>query len=225
MKTLSILLFMALNSSLLAQVGNENVSFSTGTFFMRGSKSVSKDYKVEGKPYIDGEEFRKVIIKGYQLELPLLRYNAYEDEMEFKKEDGIYFVNKENLLKIEFPELKKTYQCLDYSVEGKKAIGYLLVLYEGKLASLFKREKVELLKGEKSPNAYSKDANDYFAKQKDVYYIGRGNEFYKFPKNISAFTKLFSLDAQEVAQYIKTNKINFNKEEGMIKMLTFVNQY
>lgn len=207
-----------------AQAGNENVSYSTGNFFMRSNRPSSKEYVVDGSPYTNGDKFNKVTIKGYSKEVQDLRYNAYEDEMEFKNGSELFYTNKENNLKIQFPDLKKTYESLTYTYDGKTKSGYLVLLVENPKFSLYKREKMELLRGEKSPNAYGKDANDYYAKETDLYLIAKDKKFSKFPKNTSEASGFFSIDKKELETFVKSNKINFNKEPDMIKLVEFVNK-
>ncbi len=209
---------------LCAQAGNENISYSTGNFFMKGNRPTTKEYIVDGLPYIDGDKFYKVEVKDYSKDVQTLRYNAFEDEMEFKNGDQLYYANKENNLSIHFTDLNKTYRCLQYRYNGNTKFGYLVILVENSKNSLYKKESIELLKGEKSPNAYSKDANDYYAKEKDLFLIGKDTQLLKFPKNAGDFAETFSLDKNIVADYIKKNKINFNKEKDLIKLVDFLNQ-
>ncbi|MFC4165459.1 hypothetical protein ACFOWU_17455 [Epilithonimonas zeae] len=218
-----LIVFLLIADTIFAQAGNENISFSTGNFFMRGNRPSTKEKIIDGTPYINGNDFTKVIIEGYSKNVQNLRYNAYDDEMEFKEGEDIYFTNKEEGLKIDFPALKKTYQCLNYSYDNKNRFGYLVLLVDNPKYSLFKKEKVELLKGEKSPNAYSKDANDYYAKEKDVYLIKKDNTFSKLPKNQKEFINDFSLNKTEFDKFIKDNKLNFSKEEDLKKIITYFN--
>ncbi|WP_312765265.1 hypothetical protein [Epilithonimonas sp.] len=223
MNKIILIAFLLVADAIFAQVGNENISFSTGNFFMRGNRPSTKEHTIDGTPYINGKDFTKVIIEGYSKNVQNLRYNAYDDEMEFKEGEDVYFTNKEEGLKIDFPTLKKTYQCLNYSYDNKNRFGYLVLLVENPKYSLFKKEKIELLKGEKSPNAYSKDANDYYAKQKDVYLIKKDNTFSKLPKNQKEFTNDFSLNKTEFDKFIKYNKLSFSKEEDLKKIIGYLN--
>ncbi|WHF50490.1 hypothetical protein QGN23_08570 [Chryseobacterium gotjawalense] len=100
----------------------------------------------------------------------------------------------------------------------------MILLAENPKYSLYKREKVELLKGEKSPNAYSKDANDYYAKERDLYLVKKENEFFKFPKNSKEFIARFETDGPKFEKFVKGNKLIFSKENDMIKMMEFLNQ-
>lgn len=224
MKYIFVLAFMLFEALAFAQVGNENVSFSTGNFFMRANRPTTKEYVIDGNPYINSKNFEQVTIEGYSKNIQNLRYNGYEDEMEFEDGGQVYYANKEDGLKIEFKDFKKTYQILNYSYDSKNRFGYLVLLVENPKYSLYKREKVELLKGEKSPNAYSKDANDYYAKERDLYLVKKEAEFFKFPKNSKEFIARFAVDQSEFEKFVKTNKLSFSKEDDMIKMVNFLNK-
>ena len=180
---------------------------------------------IDGIPYPNGKQFDKVIIQGFSKDVQNLRYNAYDDEMEFQENATTYFTNKEENLKINFPTLKKIYKTVNYSIDGKSKFGYLVLLLDNPKYSLYKREKVELLKGEKSPSAYGKDANDYYSKQKDIYLIEKDKKFIKFPKNKKEFLDEFNfLSKDEFENYLKINNINFSKEDSLIKLIQFLNQ-
>lgn len=212
-------------ASFFAQAGNDNVFLSSDKIFTLGKRVKSGEYKIDGNPYSNGKKFDKVAIDGFSKNVQDLRYNAYEDEMEFVQNNENYFADKADGLVVHFPELKKTYIVKDYTYLGNKKLGYLVLLNKKDAKyGLFKREKVELIPGEKSPNAYGKDANDYFAKEKDLYLISNGNQFYKFPKDIDELAGLFSLDKNELQSFAKSNKINFNKEADLIKLVDFINK-
>lgn len=207
----------------LAQSAAENVVVTPHGFYSRALKQSLKDAYIEGSPYTTGKDFSKVIIPSYSKNVQPLRYNAYEDEMEFSQNNEVYFANKEDGLEITFPELKKTYICLTYRLDDNRKQGYLVLLQKGPKYSLLKREKVELLKGEKSPNAYTKDANDYYAKEKDAYIISKDNNYYKIPKNTSDLTKIPSGNQKGLLDFAKANKINLSKEADLIKLVDYLN--
>ncbi len=223
MKQLFCLLTISLSCFSFAQAGNENVSFSTGNFFTRANRSITKEYVVDGTPYTTGKDFSKVNIAGYSKNVQKLRYNAYEDEMEFSQDNETYFTNKEAGLEINFPDINKTYICLNYRLDDKTKLGYLQLLKKGPKYSLLKREKIELLKGEKSPSAYGKDANDYYAKEKDVYIISNDNKYYRVPKNNKDLSQISITNQANVLEFVKNNKINLSKETDLIKLIDFMN--
>lgn len=224
MKRVIILLGCFSTNLVFAQAGNENVSYSSGNFFMSANRPSTKEYVIEGSPYFNGDKFYKVTIAGFGDKVQNLRYNSYEDEMEFQNNGELFYANKEENIIVDFTELNKKYKSFTYNYEGKEALGYLVLLVNSPKYSLYKREKVELLKGEKSPNAYSKDANDYYAKMKEVYLVSNNNTLRKFPKNINDASEYFSVDKNLLANFSKENKINLSKEEDMIKLVNFINE-
>ncbi|MDQ0784224.1 hypothetical protein [Chryseobacterium sp. W4I1] len=217
-------LFLMITTA-FAQSGNDNVFMSSDKIFTLGKRVKSGEYKIDGNPYANGKKFEKVSIEGYSKNIQDLRYNAYDDEMEFSQNNENYFVNKVDGLMIYFPTLNKTYIVKNYTYLGNQKLGYLVLLNKKDAKyGLFKREKVELIPGEKSPNAYGKDANDYFAKEKDIYLISKGDQFYKVPKDADELAEQLSLDKKEIQSFVKSNKINFNKEADLIKLVDFINK-
>ena len=224
MKYLFTLAFMLFECFAFAQVGNENISFSTGNFFMRANRPTTIEYVIDGSPYMNSKHFEMVTVLGYSSNVQNLRYNAYADEMEFEHGGQIYYANKEEGLKIEFKDFQKTYQILNYSYDNKNRFGYLVVHLEHPRYSLYKREKIELLKGEKSPSTFKKDDNDYYAKEKDLYLVKKDLQYFKFPKNNKEFIAQFALDKSNFEKFLKTNKLSFSKEADMIQMIEFTNR-
>lgn len=227
MKKFCLSLFLlSATLSVYAQTGNDNVFMSSDKIFTLGGKRVkSGEYKIDGNPYTNSKNFEKVVIDGYSKNVQDLRYNAYADEMEYLDKKDTYYADKTEGLTIAFPSLKKTYIVKHYTYMGNDKFGYLVLLSkkDGKYG-LFKREKVELIPGEKSPNAFGKDANDYYAKEKDIYLVSNGSTFYKLPKNVNELAEQLSLDKNKVQDFAKSNKINFNKEEDLVKLFDFINK-
>lgn len=227
MKKFCLSLFLlSATVSTYAQAGNDNVFMSSDKIFTLGGKRVkSGEYKIDGNPYTNSKNFEKVVIDGYSKNVQDLRYNAYADEMEYLDKKDTYYADKTEGLTITFPSLKKTYIVKKYNYMGNDKFGYLVLLSKKDAKyGLFKREKVELMQGEKSVSAFSKDANDYYAKEKDVYLVSKGNTYYKLPKNVDELSDELSLDAKSVKEFAKSNKINFNKEEDLVKLFDFINK-
>ena len=201
-----------------------NVVTTPDGFYSKPGRVHKEDRKIDGSPYINGDQFQKVIIKDYSKNVQDLRYNAYQDEMEFKIGEELYNANKTEGLRVQFPTLKKTYESLTYSYDGKTKSGFLVLLVDNPKFSLYKREKMELMGGTKSNNGFTKDANDYYEKDKDLYLIGKDKKFSKFPKNSADAAAIFSVDKKDLDNFVKSNKINFNKEPDMIKLVEFINK-
>lgn len=201
-----------------------NVVTTPDGFYSKPGRVRKEDRKIDGSPYVNGEKFEKVVIKDYSKNVQNLRYNAYSDEMEFKMGEELYNANKVDALKVQFPSLKKTYESITYSYDGRTKSGYLVLLVENPKFSLYKREKMELMGGTRSNNGFTKDANDYYEKDKDLYLVAKDKKFSKFPKNTAEAAEVFLVDKKDLESFVKSNKINFSKEPDMIKLVEFINK-
>lgn len=198
---------------------------SSDKIFTLGKRVKSGESTIDGSPYLNGKDFEKVYIDGYTKELPEMRYNAYSDEMEFYNKNEVYYIDKLEDVVINFPKLNKSYIVKKYRYSGNTVLGYLVLLSKkNSKLSLLKREKVELIAGEKSPNAYSKDSNDYFVKEKDLYLVSNGENLFKLPKNIDDLAVLLGLNKNDLKQYIKSNKLNYNTEQGLVEVFNYINK-
>lgn len=181
------------------------------------------EFETEGSPYID-EKFQPVAIVGITKKLPKMRYNAYEDEMEFEINGKINYIVKNQNVKINFPD-NKTYVLTRYQLDGKEINGYLVILgNEGKY-KLYKKEKVELLVNQNNKNVpYLNERPPQYERNKDLFLILYNGKFYKVPKNWKEIAKELSADNNEVNDFIKKNKISVKDEADLIRLVEFLNQ-
>lgn len=175
---------------------------------------------IDGKQYLD-ENFYPVSVKGYNTNNPAtFRYNPYKDVMEFKQDGKIYELVKIDNLVINFPS--KTYQQLDYSYDNSNSSGYLVLLVNQKI-SLYKKEKIILDDGLITSNSYTDTTKKNYRRLKDIYLVKIDDKFYKFPKSSKELATL-PIDVPKTEEYIKHNKLNFSKENDIIKIVEFLNQ-
>ncbi|WP_260442781.1 hypothetical protein [Elizabethkingia anophelis] len=187
---------------------------------MMGKKNISNGEVIDGVPYANGAEFVKVQIPNYNKSTPELRYNANKDEMEFKNGNDIYYVNKQPQIRIDFLSLKKSYECLNYSINDKDYFGYLVILVDNAKYSLYKKEFIEIIKGEKGSNPFVTDQNDFYSPVKNQYLLKKGNQFFRISKNTKELVK----NNPSHESYIKSNKIDLSKENDLIKFVKFANE-
>jgi hypothetical protein len=218
------LLLLGLSLPSFAQNNNlGSLNNNTERALLSQRKLVGDSEIREGSPYPDGEAFKKVNIPGYSSSVQSLRYNAFSDEMEYQNGADVYSVSQETGQVIRF-DGGKAYEYLNYNLDGKDKSGYLVQLVNNPdKYSLYKREKVELLKGEKSPNGITKDRNDYYAKEKDVYLIRTNGNFTKMSKNKKELLSDFPVKPAETEKFIKEKQINFKSETDLVKLVTYMN--
>ena len=172
---------------------------------------------VQGSPYLM-EEYNqgKVITSdGTTYEKIPLRYNAYSDDLEFKKGADSYNFDPKSIVKrAEFNGV--IFSCMTYGSEDKTKSGFFEVLTEGK-ATLLTRYTIKYLEKEKvQPFADPQPAR--FDKPKKEYYLSFGGLPAKLITTKKSFLELFGNQKDELDAFISKNKLSI-REEGELKKI------
>ncbi|KQT22946.1 hypothetical protein ASG22_14460 [Chryseobacterium sp. Leaf405] len=181
-------------------------------------KNLSYD-EIQGSPYLDKNFYQARVATDYE-EVPV-RYNSYKDEIEFQKDGKAQVLPKdEKFSKIEIKSPIQTFILL----KGQDDIaGYFIELVNGK-NSLYKKVKTIFRDAVPAANSYASDKPAQFKIQDPVYYIKIENSFIKKPKNQKEILEQFPNRKEEINTFFKSNKIKFDKDEDLIKLVTFLNQ-
>lgn len=149
------------------------------------------------------------------------RYNSYNDEVEFMKEDKPYVLPKnENFSTVTFTTTKETLVRLETNDELS---GYFFELVNGKNI-LYKKVKTKFIDAVVAVNSYATDRPAVFKALDPIYYIKTENGFIKNPKNKKEIIDQFADKKEVLNTFFKENKIKFDKEEDLKKLVTFLNQ-
>ncbi|MDD4144874.1 MAG: hypothetical protein PHN68_09580 [Prolixibacteraceae bacterium] len=221
------LLMLLLNVNLYAQTTYEilqAVDFFSINKLERGDwKRVLTETDIEGSPYLN-DEFKEGTVfmtsKTKFVEMPL-RYNIFNDQVEFRSDDGSLMVLSvpEVIEKVEFGETTLEYSV--YSQLNKVRRGFFVVLEKGE-ASLYSRPRVTFEDARK-PGAYSEAKPPRFIKRPDEYYIRIGKEPAELISKKKDIEELFTEHEKEMQEFIRKNKININRPEDLIKVVQFYN--
>jgi hypothetical protein len=182
--------------------------------------------KIEGSPYHQ-KMFANANVKNI-VGKTLMRYNIYADEFEFisSKKDTLILEKMEDFSTIMFPETSKSYVLTTYTNrDGKLFYGYLLNLYSKADFGLLKKENISLSEEkvakttleQSMPAKYSVISPDYFIKTK--------TKTTEFPRNKKNLIKLFPDKKSEIETYLKSNKINFDDETDLKKIINLVSGF
>ncbi len=225
----SVAFLLAITSGLMAQQGSyeisEAINFFNSHAYSRGDyTSVLEDSDIEGSPYLnddfmEGSVFTKS--KTQFVGIPL-RYNVYNDEMEFKSDKGVVqaIAAPETIEKIEFGEYKMVY--LPYIINRKIQNGYFVEMEKGEKAALYARPKVNFQKATK-PAAYQDAEPPRFSRQSDDYYIRVGQEAAALISRKKDLREVFPDHAKKVKSFIKENNVRPNKPERLKALVRFYN--
>lgn len=190
--------------------------FASQNFY--GHKKLGLD-AIKGSPYLDAQYKMGTVTSDDGViykDIPL-RYNAYSDVLEFKKNDVSYdLVPKEKVKRAEFGSQIFSYRSYD---QGEK--GFFEIISEGK-ATLLARYKIkfyeeEPLKGyaEPKPSRFENDATTYWLSIKDgpAHMIG----------NNKKIIEQLGDKKNEIQSYISKEKLSTKKIEDLKKIITYYN--
>ena len=180
---------------------------------------------VEGTPYYD-EEFNSANIAPLN-KVYFIRYNAALDDMEVIQSSDTLIMNKNNRnYVIKQNKGNITYKILEYADSKKDKLGYYVQLTEGANVALYRKDRKKFVEVKKAAYGGNLNASSAkFKKQKSEFYIelkGSGNAI-KISKKKKNVIKLFAGKEDLVEKFIKKNKIKVTKEDGLKKLIDYVN--
>lgn len=186
-----------------ATVGNTNLQYSD----------------IDGSPYIN-KNFREASI-AENFEKVEARYDSYRDLVEYQSNDETRVVPKESQFnRIQFTSPNEVLVLANF---GGAEAGYYYLLAEGNV-SLFKELRTKFNPAKKATSSYGEDKAPFFNLDEPIYYIQIGEKILKQPKNEKQIIEIFPAKKMEIESFVKQNKIKFNKEGDLIKLIQFLNK-
>ncbi len=202
----------------------ETIDFYNMHHFAEGKwKTDYTESNIKGSPYLNNEFVSGTIYttqKQQYNSIPL-RYNIYNDDLEFKKPT-------EEVLALAAPEIVEyaafgdnIISYSDYYQGSKVKKGFLLVLEPGK-ANLMARASVTFQKATE-PAAYKEAEPAKFIRKADTYYIRIGNSTAVEINNKKSLIEAFPDNRDKVEAFIDKNKIKTNKPDGLKEVVKYYN--
>ncbi|MEQ6123805.1 hypothetical protein AAON49_06365 [Pseudotenacibaculum sp. MALMAid0570] len=213
--TLSLAAFLMITMAGFSQVPQNNrISQYSIDFTRTADNSLGT---VAGKLYID-EKFSQAKISNYN-GATLLRYNPYKDEMEFMKQDQIFYLDKHEGINIEFVRAKKSYVIKNVNGELK----YFVEAFKGNNVAFLVKERVKYSPPSPAVDSYSSSKPARFSRKTDAFYVQLENgTIAELPKKKKQAIKFFKKHNIDLKGYLKKNKINFKKEEDVAKLMNHI---
>ena len=185
----------------------------------KGSKS-----KIQGSPYTQkmfaAANVEKINLKAY------MRYNVHADEFEFisAKNDTLILDRLEDFGVISFPGLNRKYVLTTYVLgKGKLEYGYLIDVYQKGDFGFFKKENVVFVDEKVAKTTLETYMPPKYSKQEDTFFLKNAAAgIVEFPDGKKALTKLFPDKKQAIEDFLKTNKIDFDSEADLIRIVNFL---
>jgi hypothetical protein len=214
--------------SISAQVDPGSGALGTAGMFIQTGEGSNE---LKGNGYTQDEI--KVILKKKYLtqvynpayvddfnQVAYLRYNLYEDQMEFVKDEVIYFLKKDLGREVQFSILSKNLYKI-YELNGR--LHFFLVPLKGKNSLLIK-QSVRFVESKKATTTYGKDKKADFKRKKDELYLALDDSnLIKIPTRKKEFYSIFGSNGNVIKTYMKKNKLGYKKVKDLKKIIAYYN--
>jgi len=176
---------------------------------------------ISGIPYVDEKYIDGVIYYGDKTLATSIRYNAYQDLIEYTQNGKAVVLDPSLTLKrVKFGT--STYVTQEYKAGGKTKVGYFQVLDSGKL-TLLAKQKIIYLPAKKQGNLDGTDQVAQFKRSPDVYFYKIESGALQEVDNIKSMIETIPDKQEELTQFAKKEKISPRKEKEMIQFVQYYN--
>jgi len=181
-------------------------------------KSVLKEnIDLEKKKYLT-YSFEKASVDNYDTRA-YVRYNIFNDEIEFIKEMNIYYLVKEVGRKVQFIRTGIIYKVFELDKEKH----FFKVHVEDKY-SLVAKQKVRYIEPKVAKSGYDRaKPGDYKRIRDELYIADENNKLEKIVFKKKAFYSIFGIHSESIKEYIKFNKLNFKKLDDLKTIIQHYN--
>ncbi|WP_339610022.1 hypothetical protein [uncultured Planktosalinus sp.] len=219
---LSLILFP---TSTKAQQYSDSNSKELLNYTTRASKYNPENTK--GSPYLTDEFQKGSLLNESSVMFPdvALRYNALNDEFQVK--NSIYESN-DNILAV----MKKTDVYVKigdaiytYLLPSGETGGYYNVLVEGAKKSIYKKLSKKFVEGAQSVNMMTGNHPNRLVDETKYYLVDSNGTIEELPNSKNRKLKLIAKkNYKEFKKYAKSNDLNANDDEDLIKLVKYYNQ-
>lgn len=157
-------------------------------------------------------------------ETVLVRYNAFNNEMELSINNEINVLQAKENQSIALVNGSATYQYVQYvSKDNVESQGYLVVINNSPNFKIYKKEKIELVPEQQPTGGYDKYKPAQYKKVDPEYYVQVGNGQIVYTKGKKKdFTSIVKDKEKEISSFIKENKLNTSKERDLSMLGNYI---
>lgn len=177
----------------------------------------------EKKQILEGQylhkEYRSAKVDTFKTDA-YLRFNLFNNQMEFSKDGNIYYLKKETGRKVRFKNTNTLYKVYDLFGDLK----FLQVITQGKNTLLLK-ESMKFIAPRKNASTYGGITKPKFKKNKTEFYLQQSDgELKKIPLKNKTFFKAFGTDETKVKSFMKQEKLNYKNLDDLKKVIDYLNK-
>lgn len=215
MKKLALIVLLGTYTLTFAQVSSmSNNLFSDDLSHLIKSKSpIKKDADIEGTVYID-KNYKLAKVAGVAEKWPI-RYDAYRDEIEIKKENDIFALKKEPAFnEITVPATNEKIIFAEFEYNKKMHSGYLFEVANTDKIKLYKKQTIIFKKGKEPKTTLEIPMPDRFVAVAPTYYIklDKDQQYIKLDKKAKFLIESFPNEKEEIKKCLKTSQLNLSTE-------------
>jgi hypothetical protein len=174
--------------------------------------------EVQKKQYLNFN-FVKANISNVDQASPL-RFNIYKDEMEYMKNNEVFYLRKTEDVEIKFPSINKRYTVKNYNDN----LTYFVNLLDGDFKLLLK-ENVKFIAASEPDNSYGSATSASYKRGRDQFFIiNDQGEISLVSRKKKAFLKLFNKKSNEVKSFMKEKSLSHKKRKDLVEIVAYYNQ-
>lgn len=199
---------------------------SNAQFRVNGEDTILTPKEKEDVPAdLEGIQYKKYLTKDYKAafvddfnEQAFLRYNIYDDQMEFVKGNQIYYLKKDIGRKVRFTD-KTEYQVFKTAGE----LQFFLVHVDGENL-LLSKQSIRYIDSEEPTSGYDRGRAADYRRKKDEFYLGKkGQGVIKLPTKKKKFLAAFGSKSSEIKIFMKKNRVGYKKAKDLKKIIAYYN--
>jgi len=185
------------------------------------------DNSIKGTPYVVNEFMPGKISIDKQSKIYSLRYNAFNDVIEVKKDNGdLNALNKELVdVTITFTKDNKSYRVYNYidPDTNNNMNGYFVVATDGAKPLLVK-ERIVFIEKQQAKSSYDKTKPAQYKRKDDLFFtLNNDGVAIELPSKKKDLAKAFPKHSKDILSFIKANKIKTSKQADLVKLLNYIN--
>ncbi len=178
---------------------------------------------IQGSPYLQQDFVPGEVLNTSNTQyagVPL-RYNIYNDEIEFQtKEKGVFCLEKSTIKSVSINNSTFIYRA--YASSGKLGRAYFELLHDGTV-QLLKRHQIRFEKAQPA-KPYVDPVPAKFSQKNPIYYIAIEEQEAHKITNAKDLINLFPDKEKDLTNFIKNEKLKINKEEDLLKIIAHINE-
>lgn len=218
MKKIIAILGVMIVSNVYSQTGLDNKLQSLVFKSVDLTKGVEIGKYIDGSPYLV-KDFLIGQVEGFP-DLFQIRYNAYLDEVQFKKDGALMaFLKEPKYATINFSDTNQQLKLENYNYNGQKVLGYLFVVSSNEDVKIYRKSSVVFQDFKAAKTSYDADKPANFRRIPDVYFIKKGtSDIVELPSNKNKLITMFPEKKEVINQYYKNNSVNLSEDVDLKKL-------